>query len=369
MMTAEGVQAAHTVPGADGRNTANGQNAADVVLEGISKSYDGGVSWAVRDLDLIIRRGEFFSVLGPSGCGKTTMLQMLGGMQTPTAGRVVIGDTEVTNLPPNKRPTNMVFQRLALFPHLTVESNVAYGPRVKGIRGKTLREIVDQMLELTSLTPFRGRHPGSLSGGQQQRVAIARALANQPAVLLLDEPLSALDAKLRTQMQSALKDIQENSGTTFVYVTHDQNEALAMSDRMAVMNAGVVEQVGTPGEIYATPSSRFVADFIGEMNFISVGHVPPQWRGTPATHSLAAIRPESLSVAPAAEQAGKPELPGVPGVVRGRSFQGSYIRVLVHAQALDQTVVAHARADSYAEFEPGTDVVLDCDHSKILYLD
>jgi spermidine/putrescine transport system ATP-binding protein len=227
---------------------------------------------AVRALDhvsLTIRRGEFFTLLGPSGCGKTTLLRLIAGFEVPTAGAILIGGREVTGEPPNRRPVNTVFQSYALFPHMTVAENVAFGLEMLGRPRAEVRATVERMLALVRLEAMAGRRPAQLSGGQQQRVALARALAPAPQVLLLDEPLSALDLKLRKEMQGELKRLQHETGITFVFVTHDQEEALTMSDRIGVMNAGRLLQVGPPREIYNRPVNRFVADFIGETNFLA----------------------------------------------------------------------------------------------------
>ena len=216
-----------------------------------------------------IRAGEFFSLLGPSGCGKTTTLRMIGGFELPTSGRIELRGRDITNDPPERRPVNMVFQTYALFPHLTVFENVAFGLRRRKVAGDEVRRRVGASLELVRMTGFDKRKPDQMSGGQQQRIALARALVNEPTVLLLDEPLGALDLKLRRQLQVELKRVQLEVGITFVYVTHDQEEALALSDRIAVMRAGRVEQLGTPEELYDRPGSRFVADFIGTTNIIA----------------------------------------------------------------------------------------------------
>src|SRR5947207_5781381 len=233
-------------------------------LVGISKRF-GAVS-AVDDVSLEIGEGEFFSLLGPSGCGKTTTLRMIAGFDVPDVGRIVLQGNDVTEVRANRRPLNMVFQQYALFPHMSVYDNVAFGLRVKRVPRTEHRDRVHEMLRVVSLEGLDRRRVRQLSGGQQQRVALARALVNRPAALLLDEPLGALDVKLRKQMQLELKRIQNELGTTFVYVTHDQEEALAMSDRIAVMNRGQVEQLGTPREIYDHPRTAFVADFIGSLN-------------------------------------------------------------------------------------------------------
>ena len=223
---------------------------------------------AIHSIDLIIRDGEFFSLLGPSGCGKTSTLNVIGGFIEPSTGDVLIQEKSVRHLPPYRRPVNTVFQSYALFPHMTVAENVAFGPRMAGQTGPDVKRRVSELLALVSLAGMEDRRPDELSGGQQQRVALARALINRPAVLLLDEPLGALDLKLRKQMQVELSRIQREVGITFVYVTHDQEEAMTMSDRIAVMNHGRVEQVGTPEDVYNRPANLFVADFIGSSNIL-----------------------------------------------------------------------------------------------------
>src|SRR6185369_6069756 len=234
---------------------------AGIALEGVSKRF--GKHEAVRDVSLSIREGEFFSLLGPSGCGKTTTLRMIAGFEVPDAGRIYLQGEDVTSLFSNRRPVNMVFQQYALFPHMSIYDNVAFGLRLKRVPKTELRTRVQEMLEVVSLQGFERRRPRQLSGGQQQRVALARALVNRPAALLLDEPLGALDLKLRREMQFELKRIQKSTGTTFVYVTHDQEEALTMSDRIAVMDGGRVEQLADPKTLYEQPRTSFVADFIG----------------------------------------------------------------------------------------------------------
>lgn len=237
-------------------------------LKGVTKSF--GTQVAVRSVDLSISDGEFFSLLGPSGCGKTTLLRMLGGFETPDEGELWYAGRRVDELPPNERQFNTVFQRYALFPHLSVRDNVAFGPRMRQVSGAEVNSRVSEALALVQMESFADRRIGTLSGGQQQRVALARALVNRPKVLLLDEPLSALDLKLRQQMQVELKSLQRRLGHTFIFVTHDQEEALSLSDRIAVMNQGRLEQVGTPQEIYEFPKTPFVAGFIGTMNAFTV---------------------------------------------------------------------------------------------------
>ena len=267
-----------TLPGsqvgvtADARETAG--HAADlpaIELAGVAKEFQarGEVVTAVRGLDLAIAEGEFFSLLGPSGCGKTTTMRMIAGFEEPTRGAIRLHGSDVTGVPPNKRDVNMVFQSYALFPHMSVFENVAFGLRRKKASKDEVTRRVGEMLEIVDLGGRGERRPKELSGGQQQRVALARALVNRPRALLLDEPLGALDLKLRQAMQVELKRIQREVGITFVYVTHDQNEALTMSDRIAVMNDGAIEHLGTPRDIYEHPRTRFVAGFIGTSNLIT----------------------------------------------------------------------------------------------------
>ena len=237
-----------------------------VELRGVTKLF--GDFAAVSEVSLEVRRGEFLTLLGPSGCGKTTLLRMIAGFETPTRGGVFLDGADVTALPPNRRDVNQVFQSYALFPHLTVEENIAFGLEMKRVPKPERAEKVRRVIELVSLQGMESRKPGALSGGQRQRVALARAIVCEPKVLLLDEPLSALDAKLRQQMQIELKHLQRRLGITFVLVTHDQGEALTMSDRIAIVNAGKIEQLGTAHEIYHQPRTRFVAEFVGQANLL-----------------------------------------------------------------------------------------------------
>jgi spermidine/putrescine transport system ATP-binding protein len=238
----------------------------DVRLERVTKDF--GEMVAVDDLSLDIAEGEFFSMLGPSGCGKTTTLRMIGGFEEPTRGTIFLGGRDVTDLPPYKRDVNTVFQSYALFPHLNVQDNVAFGLRRKKVPSAEVATRVADALRLVDLMGFEKRKPSQMSGGQQQRVALARALVNHPKVLLLDEPLGALDLKLRKQMQLELKRIQQEVGITFIYVTHDQEEAMTMSDRLAVMRQGKIEQIGPPEDVYESPQTEFVASFLGASNLI-----------------------------------------------------------------------------------------------------
>jgi len=243
-----------------------GAHAPDVRLEEVVKSFDDVV--AVDGISVEIAHGSFFAMLGPSGCGKTTTLRMIGGFEEPTAGRILLGGTDVVGLPPYKRDVNTVFQSYALFPHMTVADNVAFGLERRRVPKDQVRSRVDEMLELVGLTGYGSRKPKQLSGGQQQRVALGRALVNHPRVLLLDEPLGALDLKLRKNMQMELKRIQHEVGITFVHVTHDQEEAMTMADTIAVMNGGRIEQLGPPAELYERPATPFVANFLGVSNLL-----------------------------------------------------------------------------------------------------
>ncbi len=235
-------------------------------FENITKRF--GEFVAVDNVNLDVFEREFFSLLGPSGCGKTTLLRMLAGFETPSSGRLLLDGQDISGMPPHRRPVNMMFQAYALFPHMSVEKNIAFGLKQDGLPKAEIEERVAEMLRLVKLEPFAKRRPNQLSGGQQQRVALARSLAKRPKVLLLDEPLGALDKKLRGETQFELMDLQENLGLTFVIVTHDQEEAMTVSDRIAVMDQGRLIQVATPSEIYETPNSRYVAGFIGEVNFL-----------------------------------------------------------------------------------------------------
>ena len=236
-------------------------------LKNISKSYDGQM--VLDDLNLYIRENEFLTLLGPSGCGKTTTLRIMGGFEVPDRGRVLFDGREITSLPPNKRQLNTVFQKYALFPHMTIAENIAFGLKIKKKTKAYIEDKIQYALKLVNLEGYGGRMPDSLSGGQQQRIAIARAIVNEPKVLLLDEPLGALDLKLRQEMQHELKRIQQEVGITFIFVTHDQEEALTMSDTIVVMNQGYIQQIGSPEKIYNEPENAFVADFIGDSNIIS----------------------------------------------------------------------------------------------------
>ena len=308
-------------------------SAIAVELTGVTKRF--GQVVAVDGVNLEIGEGEFFSLLGPSGCGKTTTLRMIAGLEFPTEGSVRIYGEEMGLRPPNKRPVNTVFQSYALFPHMTVFKNVAFGLEMQKVPKSEIAERVKTAVELVRLAGMEQRRPAQLSGGQQQRVALARALVNQPRVLLLDEPLGALDLKLRQAMQVELKELQQRLGIAFVYVTHDQEEALTMSDRIGVMHQGKLLQVGTPEEIYEHPRTRFIADFIGETNFVPVtvagagevrlpgGEVVRAVTHTPAgTEVSLALRPEKVSLYRESETV-PPGLNCLSGVVKLRIYVGA----------------------------------------------
>jgi spermidine/putrescine transport system ATP-binding protein len=313
-----------------------------VHFKDVSKYY--GTSLAVENLDLPIEQGQFVTLLGPSGCGKSTTLRMLGGFEAPSSGEIYLDGKPISHLPPNKRNVNIVFQDYALFPHLTVGRNIAFGLELQGMDSASIHKRVLELLALVELQDFADRMPDQLSGGQRQRVALMRALAPNPNVLLLDEPLSALDAKLRQQMQVELKEIQRTTGKTFIFVTHDQEEALTMSDVVVVMNKGRIEQMGAPDDLYSRPRSRFVADFIGQSNFlegaivgVDEGIATLDWHGSiikagmnATKHSVGskatvALRPESLScvgVEPAWQTSLK-------GRIQQRIFKGAHTSLTV----------------------------------------
>jgi len=316
-----------------------------VDLEGITKSYGGGVP-SVDHLDLTIGDGEFFTLLGPSGCGKSTTLRMIAGFISPTAGTIRFGSRDVTNLPPHKRDTGMVFQNYALFPHMDVATNVRYGLDMRKVEKSERRKRVSEALDIVGLTGYEDRRIDQLSGGQQQRVALARALVIEPSVLLLDEPLSNLDAKLRDETRAQIRQIQQRAETTSVYVTHDQSEAMAMSDRIAVMESGILHQVGAPREIYRRPATSFVARFIGRSNVLEgkvsdvgdstlsvrldTGEVlkAPIFDGTLSSevaagdHVALSIRPESVRLEPVPSGSGT-EVGAIRARVRMTEFTGS----------------------------------------------
>jgi putative spermidine/putrescine transport system ATP-binding protein len=295
-----------------------------VSLRGVTKRF-GDVT-AVDDIDLDIAEGEFFSMLGPSGSGKTTMLRMIAGFELPSDGTVLLKGRDVTRLPPFDRDVNTVFQDYALFPHMSVAQNIAYGLRVRRVPKPERNRRVDEALASVRLDDFGSRRPHQLSGGQRQRVALARALVNRPAVLLLDEPLGALDLKLREEMQVELKAIQQQVGITFIFVTHDQQEALTMSDRIAVFAAGRIEQVGTPTEIYERPVTQFVAGFVGTSNVLP----PAAARVLVGRDTICTIRPEHIRIVAAGGEVGPDEM-HTTATVRDVQYLGAFVRVRTDA--------------------------------------
>jgi spermidine/putrescine transport system ATP-binding protein len=352
---------------------------ADIRLEGVTKRF--GEATAVDNLTLEIPRGAFFALLGPSGCGKTTTLRMIGGFEDPTAGRVYLGGNEVTQLPPYKRDVNTVFQSYALFPHLSVERNVAFGLERKKVDRAEVRKRVAETLEMVQLGTFAKRKPAQLSGGQQQRVALARALVNRPRALLLDEPLGALDLRLRKQLQIELKRIQQEVGITFVHVTHDQEEAMTMADTIAVMSEGRIEQAGGAAELYETPQTEFVANFLGVSNLVDAQmHASSNGLATAQTHDGATlrvpttragghggavrigVRPEKVTLSPAGHAVAD-DANVLRGTVVVASFLGVSIQYVVRAAGGEELTVFAQNLDG-AEPEslgPGREVQLAWD--------
>jgi putative spermidine/putrescine transport system ATP-binding protein len=303
-----------------------------VRLVGVTKSFGDVV--AVDDIELDIADGEFFALLGPSGSGKTTLLRLIAGFELPKAGAILLHGTDVTRLPPFDRDVNTVFQDYALFPHMTVEQNVAYGLMVRRVAKQERRRRVEEALATVRLSGYGRRKPSQLSGGQRQRVALARALVNRPRVLLLDEPLGALDLKLREEMQVELKAIQRDVGITFVFVTHDQHEALTMSDRIAVFNHGRIEQVGTPAEVYEHPATAFVAGFVGTSNLLT-GAVAAGVAGREGSFT---VRPEKITLGEPGDAVGADEVAAA-GVIRDVQYLGSDTRFLVTLDAGSELIV------------------------------
>ncbi|MET8686165.1 ABC transporter ATP-binding protein [Streptomyces sp. NPDC004732] len=362
----------------------------DVRLAGISKTY--GSFTAVRPLDLTVPQGSFFALLGASGCGKTTTLRMIAGLEEPSSGTVHLGDQDVTDLPPYKRPVNTVFQSYALFPHLDIFENVAFGLRRRGI--KSVKNQVGEMLDLVQLGEHIRKKPHQLSGGQQQRVAVARALINHPKVLLLDEPLGALDLKLRRQMQLELKRIQTEVGITFVHVTHDQEEAMTMADTVAVMNGGRVEQLGAPADLYENPRTTFVANFLGTSNFIEADIQEgaarsgdelvlkagdckltlPTARCTGPTGTgskiLVGVRPEKISLTHADDAGQIPEGRNrITGRIADSSFIGVSTQYVVRSPVCPSFEVYAQNIERDGRLVPGADVVLHWNPAHTFGLD
>jgi spermidine/putrescine transport system ATP-binding protein len=341
---------------------------AAVEIRGVTKRFDEVV--AVDDVDLTIADGEFFAMLGPSGCGKTTTLRMIAGLEFPTQGSLRIFGDEVGTLPPNKRPVNTVFQNYALFPHMTVLDNVSFGLRMSGVNKAEAKQRAGEMIELVQLDGMAGRKPNQLSGGQQQRVALARALVNKPKVLLLDEPLGALDLKLRQEMQTELKSLQRELGVSFVFVTHDQEEALTMSDRIAVMDQGKLLQVGSAEDLYARPASRFVADFIGQTNLIEATVADSntivlqngQRLRAPSPHAAGtavamSLRPETIHVGARGTVPAVHEATSLEGVISSASYLGHSMVYEVSIDWIDLEVRT-PMVLSEDRFAPGSEVAV-----------
>jgi spermidine/putrescine transport system ATP-binding protein len=345
-----------------------------ISIRGVTKRF-GDVT-AVSDVSIDIREGEFLTLLGPSGCGKTTTMRMVAGFEEPDTGNILLRGDDVVGVPPNKRHVNMCFQNYALFPHMDVQQNIEYGLKLKKVPKDERARKVGEMLTIVRLEGYEHRKPGQLSGGQQQRVALARALVNEPAALLLDEPLGALDVKLRKQMQLELKRIQSELKTTFVYVTHDQEEALSMSDRIAVMNAGVIEHLGSPRDVYERPATPFVADFVGVLNAaeLTVGSVengravmtvnerdrviaPAEGLGLAAgAKVLAAVRPERIAIAKGPVDAG--EGSRLSGTVAQIVYLGTLMQFHVDTAAERRFIVHQLSSEASDTIDQGDEVTL-----------
>ena len=349
---------------------------AHLALEDITHRY-GGVT-ALADVSLEIREGELVTLLGPSGCGKTTLLRIIGGFIRPSAGRLVLQGRDITGVPPHRRPVNMVFQRAALFPHLDVFENVAFGLRVAGAAKDAVPTRVSEVLSLVRLDGFERRRAHELSGGQMQRVALARALVNRPRVLLLDEPLSALDLRIRLEMEVELRRVHRETGATFIYVTHDQGEALSLSDRIVVFDQGHVEQVGTPDEIYRRPASAFAARFVGDANVIPVDVL--ERNDTRATVTLGTTRisapcgdaqstgPALLVVRPEVVRLGEPAEGRLRGVVLDVGFRGKGYTCRVQVDGLDEPLKIELPAESRVAPVLGAAVGVSWDETSVCLL-
>ena len=374
-----------------------GEGAGQLEIRGVTKRF--GSHTALSELDLTVEAGEFLSLLGPSGCGKTTLLRIIAGFEDPTTGQVLLSGQDLVGVPAHRRPVNTVFQSYALFPHMTVADNVAYGLKQKRVPKPEIRERVIEALRLVQMDSLADRRPEQLSGGQQQRVALARALVNRPQVLLLDEPMSALDRKLREEMQIELKRLHAELGMTFVFVTHDQEEALAMSDRIVVLNAGEIQQVGSAEEIYSRPANRFVAGFIGKQNFVAAtvegregdtvllrtarSRITVPAAALPAgiaegSRVEAAVRPEIITVTPASGTGAAPEAgagagaaaaadgqltDAVDGEIVGVSFLGDVVQYIVRLRD-GHEVLARVPALESDHLGPGARVRLSWGHNQ-----
>lgn len=353
-----------------------GEAGNSIELKHITKQYEDGFT-AVSDFNLEVKRGEFVTFLGPSGCGKTTTLRMIAGFDLPTEGEILLDGKSITNLPPNKRPINTVFQRYALFPHMNIYENIAFGLKQKKTPADVIAKKVKKVLTLVDLEGFEKRRVSTLSGGQQQRVAIARALVNEPEILLLDEPLGALDLKMRKEMQLELKAMHEKLGITFIYVTHDQEEALTMSDKIVVMSEGKMQQIGTPEDIYNEPVNAFVADFIGESNIfngIMTGKLKARFCGgefecvddvEEGTHITAVVRPEDVLLT-------APEEGIIQGVVSSVIFKGMHYEITVicgkNEMVVQSVKTAQIGSTVGIQVEPDNiHIMIAEDHTNIFY--
>ena len=349
-----------------------------IELRHIVKTYEDGFS-AVQDFNLEVKRGEFVTFLGPSGCGKTTTLRMIAGFDIPTSGEILLSGRDISQLPPNKRPINTVFQRYALFPHMNIYDNIAFGLKEKKTPKDIISKKVKKVLELVDLEGFEARSVSTLSGGQQQRVAIARALVNEPEILLLDEPLGALDLKMRQEMQLELKAMHKELGITFIYVTHDQEEALTMSDKIVVMSEGKIQQIGTPEDIYNEPQNAFVADFIGESNIfngIMTGKMKARFAGgeftcvddvPEGTQITAVIRPEDVAIV-------KPGEGQITGKVTSVIFKGIHYEITVQSgryEMVGKSTRTQKTGDTVGLFvEPdGIHIMMAEDHTNVFSVD
>jgi ABC-type Fe3+/spermidine/putrescine transport system ATPase subunit len=344
-----------------------------VRLRDVAKRF-GDVT-ALEDVTLDIDDGEFVTLLGPSGCGKTTLLRIVAGFERPSVGQVLLGGQDVTKVPPHRRPVNMVFQRPTLFPHLDVAANVAFGPRIDGLSKAEIGERVDEALALVRLDGFQRRRSHELSGGQMQRVALARAIVNRPQVLLLDEPLSALDLKIRLEMEVELRRLHREIGGTFIYVTHDQREALALSDRVVVFNEGRIEQIGAPNEVYRRPASPFVARFVGDANVIPVEVEPGDDGTAEVTVGGHRFRTPASDVSGPAWLVLRPEVVGVSaptddralrGVVRDLSFRGTGHSYRVAVEGLDDPVKAEVSGGSVMDLGSTVDLTWAPEACRVL---
>ena len=350
-----------------------------IELKHVTKQFQDNGFMAVQDFNLEVRRGEFVTFLGPSGCGKTTTLRMIAGFDIPTSGEILLNGKDITKLPPYERPINTVFQRYALFPHMNIEENIAFGLKLKKTPKEEIARRVKKVLSLVDLEGFEGRSVQTLSGGQQQRIAIARALVNEPEILLLDEPLGALDLKMRQEMQLELKEMHDRLGITFIYVTHDQEEALTMSDKIVVMSEGHIQQIGTPEDIYNEPKNAFVADFIGESNIFSgimTGKCRARFCGgefecvddvPEGTHITAVVRPEDVQIT-------KPEDGMIQGTVISVIFKGIHYEITVQS-GKNEMVIQSVKAAKVGErvgmaVEPdGIHIMIAEDHTNTFLVD